>query len=110
MTANLSVPILRVQAPYIERKSIQLQVRTGLLAALAALLVCAGLALAWVFVPIAASETKDVVVKFAAHKPTTAGWQYPRATRSYDSMYAPGAETRSVDSMYAKPRSRRFDR
>ena len=110
MVAHVSVPVVRTHSPYIERKDLRLQVRTGLAALVAALLLCGGLAIAWAVLPAAAVETRAAAVKWATDKPSTAGWQYPRPTPSYDSMYAPGAETRSLDSMYAKPRARRFDR
>ena len=110
MTTHVSIPILRARAPYIERKDVHVQIRTGVVVALAAMTVCIGLAVAWTVVPVAASATKEAAVSVMTYKPTTEGWQYPRATRSFDSMYARDAETRSVDSMYAKPRSRRYQR
>lgn len=108
MHAHLSIPVFHAHAPYIERKDLDLQVRKSFVAFLAALALTSAAVVGWTVLPQAASDTQARVIEWSTATPSISDWQYPRTTKSYDFMYAPGAETRNVDYMYAKPRSRSF--
>ena len=110
MQAHLSIPIFHTHAPYVERKDIRLQIRNSLVALVAALALTVATVAAWAAISPAASQTQARVIEWSTTPSGTSGLQYPKATRSYDFMYAPGAETRNVDYMYAKPRAQRFGR